>query len=103
MISPSFNFEQFVESVQDKEFHDIISLAEKEATVAWRAAYQKNGSIDPGMMKSRDYQDKLLGLIDYIRHSVKPETFSDQDIQLFDRISQGIEKKRGLHVNEMRK
>jgi len=103
MISPSFNFEQFVESVQDKDFHDIIDLAENEATVAWRTVYRKHGSIDQGTTKSRDYQNKLLGLIDYIRHSVKPTSFCEQDLQLFDRVWQNIEKKRSTRMNQMRR
>jgi hypothetical protein len=68
MISSDFSFERFVEAVRGKDRLDIVELAEKEATEAWRSVYRCGDASDDGR-KSRTYQARLLRLIDCIRHS----------------------------------
>jgi hypothetical protein len=40
MISPEYDFEQFVEASKKKDVYEIIYLAEQEAIGAWRRSYQ---------------------------------------------------------------
>jgi hypothetical protein len=81
MISNSYDFDAFVEAVKGKQTREIIYLAEKEATEAWRAAYHhRSGSAD--WFRSKSYQDRLIGLIDFMRHGVKTFQFDEHDLSL---------------------
>lgn len=71
MISSSFEFHEFVEAVKGKDFQDIIFVAEKEATEAWRSTYRSAVS-EENAQKSQQYQKRLIGLIDYIRNGIRP-------------------------------
>jgi hypothetical protein len=81
MISSDCDFEQFVREISGKDYYDVIYLAEKEATQAWRRNY-RNLSGTCGNEASRKYQAKLIDLILFMRHGLKPKSFSEQDFQL---------------------
>ena len=68
MISSDFNFKRFVEAVRGKDRLDIVELAEREATEAWRSVY-RCGDASDDCRRSRTYQARLLRLIDCMRHS----------------------------------
>jgi hypothetical protein len=70
MISPDYDFNQFVETTKKKDVHEIIYLADQEAVAAWRRSYQPKGSSCDNDQKSIDYQNRLKNLIYYIRSSV---------------------------------
>ena len=98
MISPEFNFKHFAEAVRGKDLYDIIYIAEREATEAWRRTYRQQNYIGDEEIRSQYYQEKLIGLIDYLRHGVKPMMAkknngkrSDSDFQLFKIIHQSID------------
>jgi hypothetical protein len=81
MISRGYSFKEFAEAMQGKNPQEIIYLAEKEATEAWRAAYRhRQGSED--WFRSKSYQDRLIGLIDFMRHGVNTFQFDEQDLYL---------------------
>lgn len=101
MISPKFNFEQFADAVKGKDVFDIIYLAEKEATEAWRRTYRKQVFIGDEEVKSQYYQEKLIGLIDYLRHGVKPIAYhrhngNENDAQLFRTIHQSVRQPNAM-------
>ena len=81
MISADCDFEKFVREIRGKDYYDVIYLAEKEATQAWRRSY-RNQYGPCGSEASRNYQEKLIGLIRFMRHGVKPSILSAQDLQL---------------------
>jgi hypothetical protein len=72
MISPDYNFEQFVEAIKKKEVYEIICLAEQEAIGAWRQSYRSVGSVNDDDKKSIDYQNRLKDLIIEMRSHVRP-------------------------------
>lgn len=94
MISPTYDFEHFAKRVKNKELFEIISLAEQEATVAWRQTYRREAAQDGTAIRSIQYQSKLLGLIDYLRHSIKPQLVDNQDLELFNLVCEQAEKKQ---------
>jgi hypothetical protein len=71
MISPEYDFEQFVQAAKKKDVYEIIYLAEQEAIGAWRQSYRSTGSANHSDQKSLDYQNKLKNLIYHMRSSVK--------------------------------
>ncbi len=81
MISTDCDFEKFVGAIRGKDCYEMILLAEKEATEAWRYNHRQ-GSGNGGNDVSRHYQDQLIGLIDFLRHGFKPSLLSEQDFQL---------------------
>jgi hypothetical protein len=72
MISPEYDFKQFVEATKQKDVYEIIYLAEQEAIGAWRQSYRSPGSNNDEDQKNIDYQNRLKNLIDHMRSSVKP-------------------------------
>ena len=85
MISSNYDFERFVEAIREKGYYEVVYMAEQEATEAWRTSYRSKKKRDNG--ESSQYQQKLIGLIEYLRHGIKPRSLSDKDIE----ICRGIE------------
>ena len=84
MISTNFDFEQFADTVKEKDFFDVIYLAEQEAIKAWRISTKKKlqNGFDSDLCRS--YQSKLKGLIHFMRYGVKPNGLNKQDDQIFN-------------------
>jgi len=91
MISSDCDFEKFVRAIKGKNYYDVIYLAEKEATQAWRRHYHKHSNCE-GTVASRQYQEKLIGLIDFMRHGLKPSIFDDQDLLLCGQLQNHAEQ-----------
>jgi deferrochelatase/peroxidase EfeB len=77
MISPEYNFKQFVEATKKKDVYEIICLAEQEAIGAWRRSYRSVGSGNEDDQKSIDYQNRLKNLIYHMRSHVRPSNIED--------------------------
>ena len=80
MISSDYDFKLFVEAIREKGYYDVVYMAEQEATEAWRTSYRSKEKRDNG--ESSQYQQKLIGLIEYLRHGIKPRSLSDRDIEI---------------------
>ena len=93
MISTDCNFEKFVREIKGRDYYDVIYLAEKEATQAWRRSYNNQSRICSSEA-SRKYQQKLIGLIDYMRHGLKPHILKGQELQLCDEVQNECLKPR---------
>ena len=93
MISTDCDFEKFVREVKGKDYYEVIFLAEKEATQAWRRDYRNQSKNCKGET-SREYQEKLIGLIGFMRHGMKPSVLSDQDLQLCCQLREGYVQPR---------
>jgi hypothetical protein len=93
MISSTFDFEQFADTVKEKDFFDVIYLAEQEAINAWRISNKKKllNGFDSDLCRS--YQSKLKGLIHFMRYGVKPNGLNKQDDQLFNFLYQNTQPK----------
>ena len=92
MISSDYNFDHFVEVIRQKGYYDAVYLAEQEATEAWRTTYRSQGPNGGGV--SHQYQQKLIGLIEYLRHGIKPRSLSDKDIEMCGTIEPNPEQQR---------
>ena len=90
MISPAYDFEQFLGAVSEKAVAELITLADNEAVAAWRRAYQKTRRTGEPAVSSEGYQEKLLALIDYLRFEVEPEGLSPQERKLLKALSQNL-------------
>ncbi|KPJ78303.1 MAG: hypothetical protein AMJ54_04240 [Deltaproteobacteria bacterium SG8_13] len=85
MISTDCDFETFVREARGMDCYEVIYLAEKEAIQAWRHSYHNESRTCSGEA-SRQYQEKLIGLIRFMRHGLKPGVFNDQEFDLCSRL-----------------
>lgn len=86
MISTSYNMKEFIESVKDKNYFDVIYLTNHEATESERLSYRKHEA--PALNEHlSEYVNTLKGLILFMRHGIRAEGVSKGDFELFGSIS----------------
>jgi hypothetical protein len=72
MISPSCDIREFIEAVKDKDYFEVISLADKEALKAWRMSYRNGIEATDTSANCRRYEALLKEITRHIRSSVAP-------------------------------
>jgi hypothetical protein len=97
MISPSYDFHQFVEAVKGMKFLDIIYHADQEATRAERFIMRNRRDVDGVGESCRRYADTLKDLIFYLRYVLMPHSLSDSDSSLFHSLSESLARRKQLH------
>lgn len=71
MISQSCDFDEFLQRMRDRDYLEVIYLADKEATEAERLKYRsKARRLDP-LEACVCYADLLKGFIRFMRYGVK--------------------------------
>jgi hypothetical protein len=76
MISQSCDFDEFLHTMRDREYLEVIYLADKEATEAERLKYRSRARrLDPPEACVW-YADLLKGFIRFMRYGVK-NSFKD--------------------------
>jgi hypothetical protein len=68
MLSNSFDFSEFIEKVRGHSYHDIICLADQEATEAERFIYKK--CRQASCRDLRDYALTLKDFVTFMRYGV---------------------------------
>jgi hypothetical protein len=82
MISADCDINEFLKSIGDKDYLDIIFLADREATEVERIALRSGHRFGKKERCLKDYADDLKDLIFYLRFTVKPKKFTDKFGQL---------------------
>lgn len=96
MISSSFNIVEFVNAAQGKGYHDIIHMADQEATEAGRLLIHPRTSEEARGKGADQYVTILEELIFFLRYGIRPHGLSDAVFQLFRALCEGLlEKSRG--------
>lgn len=86
MISESCDFDEFVSKTNGRDYHDIIYMADREATAAERRSYHSTASDEEKSRCGQAYAECLKSFITYLRYGVKPACVS-ADVRLhIDRI-----------------
>jgi len=86
MISQSCDFDEFLESVRDRDYLEVIYLADKEATEAERLKYRSRTRRLEPPEACAGYADALKGFIRFMRYGVKSPSMEDtlhQGLQAF--------------------
>jgi len=77
MISQSCDLDEFLERVRDRDYLEVIYLADKEASEAERLKYRSRARrLDPAEACG-SYADVLKGFIRFMRYGVKPPSMED--------------------------
>jgi hypothetical protein len=79
MISKECRFADFVGAVRNKDYFEILELANQEATEAERLFLRPR--VDPLTRQrcGREYADRIKQLISYMRYEVKPRAGFGRD------------------------
>jgi hypothetical protein len=94
MISAACDFEQFVEAIKDKDYFEVVYLANQEATEAWRRSYRLRTSPGAQRQNSVAYEHVLKGFISYLRYGLTPPGLSGTDLALFQSVCDNLRKKK---------
>lgn len=92
MISESFDIEDFLKAVHQKDPAEIISLANQEATTAWRLACRQERLGNPAHEIPGRYEQALEELIWFLRTPVtyRPFNISNAIYERFCQLRQQI-------------
>jgi len=96
MIASSRNIRDFVAAVKDRDFADIILLAEAEATAAERMMYKHRSRSAPLPAPGTRYARDLKRLITYMRYGIKPSGISHHEVNLISDIRRADRFHRNL-------
>ena len=77
MISQSCDFDEFLESIRDRDYLEVIYLADKEATEAERLKYRLRAKTILLPHACAGYADALKGFIRFMRYGVKSPSIED--------------------------
>jgi len=77
MISQSCDFDEFLERVKDRNYLEVIYLADKEATEAERLRYRSRIRRPDPPDVCAGYVDVLKGFIRFMRYGVKSPSIED--------------------------
>jgi hypothetical protein len=93
MISNNCDFTHFVAAIKDKPYHDIIYLADQEATAAERLLFRKAVNDDERKKCGQRYATILKNLIAYMRSNVRPQKATDEYQELFALVLDSVNSK----------
>ncbi|MGD9313718.1 MAG: hypothetical protein PVI96_12425 [Desulfobacterales bacterium] len=93
MISNNCDFTHFVAAIKDKSYHDIIYLADQEATAAERLLFRNAADDDERVRCGQRYATILKNLIAYMRSNVRPQKATDEYQELFALVLDSVNSK----------
>lgn len=88
MIASDCDIKTFIDTLKDKNYREIILLAEKEATEAERK-YVRRKCGQATNDCSKEYAKQLKCLIFYIRYGVKPRGLKEDVYSMLESIPSG--------------
>jgi hypothetical protein len=86
MIAASRRIRDFVDTVKDCGYEEILLMAEAEATAAERMMYKHGRRGDGQPLPGSRYARDLKRLISFMRYGVKPPGIPPEDLQLYHRM-----------------
>jgi len=89
MISDSYDIAEFLKAITEKDFLEMLEIAEQECVEAESRPYTLRGNIS--------YSRKLENFIFFLEHRLRPLAVSDQEFVLYIPICQTLIQKK--HFN----
>jgi hypothetical protein len=83
---------EFVESVRGKNDAEVITMADHEATRAYRNSLRPCDGLRQHSSQWCQYSKNLVQLIYFLRHEVKPTKSGNYPFNLFNWLQNGIEQ-----------
>jgi hypothetical protein len=90
MISQSCDVREFIEAIRDRDYLEVIYLADKEATEAERLKYRFKAKKRAEQEYCPGYADVLKNLIFFLRYGVKNRLIGKKDFDLFRSLRESL-------------
>jgi hypothetical protein len=94
VISLEFNFLEFISAIKDRDKHDILRLAESEATEAEKISEIKG--------YGQNYVEAVREFIYFLRYSQKPDGIKEEHFQMFQSVCEKLVAKKQLLPDVMK-
>jgi len=88
-VSP-YDFGDFIESVKDKDFLDIIEAADRACAAAERASYIVKGARNARAQGSTRYVASLKAFLFFMRTQSKPIGVSVYSFSLYKKVAENL-------------
>lgn len=83
MISSECKLSDFFSAVKDRDYFDVIYLADREATEAERMLLKPQASVSTRNRCGEGYAQRLKQFITYLRYGLKPKGIENDEFKLF--------------------
>jgi hypothetical protein len=96
MISKDCNMTDFAGALRDKDYFEVIRLADLEATEAERLGLRARVDSARRQRCGKEYAELLKHFISYVRYGVVPRGLSRRDLEIFQSLTPASRPQRGL-------
>jgi uncharacterized protein YfbU (UPF0304 family) len=90
MDSGTVNFTAFIDSIENRQFSEIVYLLEQEATAAERSLYQRKIPLNDSGNPSVQYVLTLKKFIEFMRFNIKPVKSEKERYRKFQKALQSL-------------
>lgn len=94
MISPTYNFKEFLDQMVDKDYPEIVIAAEQECTAAERRSYSVRGAPRAREMGSTRYAANLKAFIFFMRSGIRPASADDWEFAMYRPVCEALVQKK---------
>ena len=102
MIDSNTLLREFVESLKGKQYPEVIVLADREATQAYRNAMRSRHRPDHQNSDWCQYAKTLTNMISYLRNEVKVKRTDSPTDRMFRSIQKGIDRQHQVIIRSHR-
>ena len=96
MISKDCSLSDFAGALRDKDYFEVIRLADIEATEAERIGLKPRIDAARRRRCGKEYAELLKHFIAYVRYGVVPRGLSRRDLEIFKSLTPTDRPQRGL-------
>lgn len=83
MDEKEYNFLDFIETVKDMDYDDIINYGEKEVSIVENISCSNIDIVNNMNMESKRYSDQIKAFLMFMRQGIKPKGVSLYDFRLY--------------------
>jgi hypothetical protein len=96
MISKDCKFSDFMGAVRDKDYYEMIHLADREATEAERRLLRRRSGDPLRERCGRQYAERIKQFIEFMRYEARPRVRDPRDAELFEAMRPAKRPLRGI-------
>ncbi|MCD9188288.1 MAG: hypothetical protein LUM44_17865 [Pyrinomonadaceae bacterium] len=94
MISQNYDFDEFLKFIEDKNYIEIIPLADAECGFAERQSFSVKGAVKARAMGSTSYAKSLKGFLFFLRSGIKPMGIDDYEFAKYKSVCEKLVEKK---------
>jgi hypothetical protein len=96
MISETFDFAAFIDSIENRRFSEILYLVEQEATAAERLLYRRKIPLTDYANPSVQYVLTLKKFLEFMRFNIKPVKSQKERYRKFQAALQSLRRQNPM-------